>query len=195
MKQILLLIILSSVFFSCRKDIDPCDFDPNSYNYLSNDNKVKIPYNGDELLMFTNNFGDTAICIGKGREQFFTTDNWYDYGCERQMFSHYEAFRIKFLDENKKLNIEIIAYYYDERMKSGTILYKISGNFSTTYTGNFASTIPRWETYPANSSSKNYLTIPSINFDQNTDTIFINLKKGIVKFNIKETNWTLYEYE
>jgi hypothetical protein len=93
------------------------------------------------------------------------------------------------------LNIEIIAYYYDERMKSGTILYKISGNFNTTYTGNFASTIPRWETYPANSSSKNYLTIPSINFDQNTDTICINLKKGIVKFNIKETNWTLYEYE
>jgi hypothetical protein len=96
MKQILLLIIFSSVFFSCRKDIDPCDFGPSSYSYLSSDNKVKIPYNGDELLMFTNNFGDTAICIGQGREQFFTTDTWYDYGCERQMFSNYEALKLNF---------------------------------------------------------------------------------------------------
>jgi hypothetical protein len=193
MKQILLLIILSSVFFSCRKDVDPCDFGPNSYNYLSSDNKAKIPYNGDELLMFTSNFGDTAICIGQGREQFFTTYTWYDYGCERQMFSNYEAFKIKFLDENKKLNIEIIAYFYDEQMKFGTILYKISGTSATTYTGYLDTTIPKWETYIVHLTSKEYRTIPFINLQRNSDTIFVNIKKGIISFNVNDIKWKLYE--
>jgi hypothetical protein len=192
MKQILLLILLSSVFFSCRKDVDPCDFDPNSYNYLSNDNKAKIPYNGDELLMFTNNFGDTAICIGKGREQFFTTDNWYDYGCERQMFSHYEAYKIKFLDENKKLNIEIVGYFKDEFGK-GRVYVSLNGHQKLTVRVLFASLTPKYEITNFNSSKNSYQTVPIYSGSSNLDTVYYSLKRGIIGIKKDTLIWRLYE--
>lgn len=194
MKQILLLIILSSVFSSCRKDVDPCDFDSNSYNYLSSDNKAKIPYNGDELLMFTSNFGDTAICIGQGREQFFTTFTWYDYGCERQMFSNYEAYKIKFLDENKKLNIEILGYCKDEFGK-GRVYISLNGHQKLIVRVLFASLSPKYEITNFNSSKKSYQTVPIYSGSSNLDTVYYSLIKGIIGIKKDTLIWRLYEYE
>ena len=64
----LLLILLTSAFFSCRREGSLCI--PNhTYQNMMESDKLLVKYTGEDTLIFVNNFNDTAICIGQGKKQ------------------------------------------------------------------------------------------------------------------------------
>jgi hypothetical protein len=189
------IFILILFFLTCKKSYGPCETDPNTYYYLDVSDKAKIPYKGDELLMFTNNYGDTAICIGEGVKQFFVTQSGFSYSCDRDYFMHYEGLKYVYKDLNNKLNFEINGYFKDEFDQTNRVNFIINGLQFSEYSTGFSGLVSSREIIPISTTKKIYLGIPAINLDRRTDTIYFNLQRGIIGIKTDTIHWRLYEYE
>lgn len=188
------IFILLLFFLRCKKSYGPCETDPNIYYYLDVSDKAKIPYKGDELLMFTNNYGDTAICIGEGVKQFFVTQSGFSYSCDRDYFMHYEGLKYVYKDLNNKLNIEIIVYYYNE-VNRQVILFKTGGLMKSEYSTSFKFLDVKYQNVSISTNRTKNLCIWAPDLLNNLDTIYLNLNKGIIGIKSDSINWRLFEYE
>ena len=128
----LLLILLTSTFFSCRKDDDtPCDSKDYHYN-LSEEDKSKVPYTGYDTLVFVSNTNDTAICIGQGKKQFYlrtVIPNYTINNCTIPSTDNYEAYNYKFSSNNDKFSIDF-NMYKDSKAGIGLISETIEIKFN-----------------------------------------------------------------
>jgi hypothetical protein len=116
-KLLLIFLLFTSTFFSCRKDDDtPCDNKDYHYN-LSEEDKSKVPYTGYDTLVFVSNTNDTAVCIGQGKKQFYlrtVIPNYTINNCSIPSTDNYEAYNYKFSSNNSKFNIELDQYKKNE---------------------------------------------------------------------------------
>ena len=89
------LIRLSVVLMlnSCSGD-SSCVPEPTKV-FLSQFNETAIPYDGLDTLVFINNSGDTAVCVGQGKETFFERIHLYGVDCG-QVDRSYESRKIQF---------------------------------------------------------------------------------------------------
>lgn len=59
-----------------------CKYDPHCKTdwptvYLSDFDKSRVPYSGNDTIVFVSNNGDTAICVGNGKASKIQKDNVY----------------------------------------------------------------------------------------------------------------------
>lgn len=111
--SLLLILILTQ---SCTKDNNCGDTSDVINNYtISADDKAKIPFKGNDTLIYISDAGDTATLIGQGTstwtEQIKTNISGGD--CEKNQIDKKETISIEYNGNNNELN---------------KILYKISGN-------------------------------------------------------------------
>jgi hypothetical protein len=108
--SILFLIMLMQ---SCTKDNEPCGGNE-TYNYLSTEDKAKVPYTGTDTLVFVSNTNDTAVCIGQGKKRFYTVKYLSVRAGECQNDAYYyEAYNYKFKDNKNLLDISLNIFKYD----------------------------------------------------------------------------------
>ena len=101
---------------SCKKDNNCGDTSDVVNNYfISADDKAKIPFKGNDTLVYISDAGDTATLIGEGKntrtEQKITNISGSD--CAKNQIDKKETISIEYNGNNNELN---------------KILYKISGN-------------------------------------------------------------------
>ncbi|MFY8190131.1 MAG: hypothetical protein ACOVK9_04135 [Bacteroidia bacterium] len=135
-KILLIFLLFTSTFFSCRKDDDtPCDNKDYHYN-LSEEDKSKVPYTGYDTLVFVSNTNDTAVCIGQGKKQYYlrtVIPNYTINNCTIPSTDNYEAYNYKFSSNNSKFDIEINAYRKSGIGLSGSYSIQIEYNASINY--------------------------------------------------------------
>jgi hypothetical protein len=176
--------LFSLMFFiqNCSKDPGPCG-GQKTYYYLSEEDKAKVPYTGTDTLVFVSNTNDTAVCIGKGKKQFFTVD--YIGGnpdCEPAEY-YYEAYNYKFIDTNNLLNITLDIYKDD--LVNNEIM-EINANKYKLYPINLSFLI---EKYNDDSLKVNNLIYP---VNKIGSFIKYNLKKGIMYYDENGKIWILH---
>jgi hypothetical protein len=98
----LIVLGLMATTFACGEKDDGCEGQKDIYHYLSQDAKSKIPYTGIDTLRFVSNTGDTAICIGQGKQ--VTYDSQFNQGVTCNWYEQYEVNSTSYVGD---LNIEI----------------------------------------------------------------------------------------
>lgn len=104
-----------------------------TYYNLSDVDKAKVPYTGNDTLVFVSNTNDTAICIGQGKEQIYTEVCFTSVECEPNC-DYFDGYKYSFFDKNNLLNLLINQTQRDEVMDiyvSNTRLYPINLSFLT----------------------------------------------------------------
>jgi hypothetical protein len=114
--KLLSIITLIMLTQSCSKDTNCGDTSDVVNNYfISADDKAKIPFKGNDTLVYISDAGDTATLIGEGKntwtEQKITNISGGD--CAKNQIDKKETISIECNGNNNELN---------------KILYKISGN-------------------------------------------------------------------
>ncbi len=103
--SILLLIILTQ---SCTKDPSCGDLsDINIYYNIADSNKAKIPYTGNDTLVFISDANDTATLIGQGKKTYYkqvVKGNGYN-DCPRNTYYNYENIAIDFIGNDTTINL------------------------------------------------------------------------------------------
>ncbi|MDP3929199.1 MAG: hypothetical protein Q8R57_09265 [Bacteroidota bacterium] len=184
-KILLIFLLFTSTFFSCRKDDDtPCDNKDYHYN-LSEEDKSKVPYTGYDTLVFISNTNDTAVCIGQGKKQYYlrtVIPNYTINNCSIPSTDNYEAYNYKFSSNNSKFNIEMNQYRKDE-YGSESIYFYFNNIFFILYS-----------TRVGNPNSNNFIdsiliqnnwyksvSLTSKYFNPLYDKLFYNQEFGILK--------------
>jgi hypothetical protein len=109
MKTLSALLCIFNIIFcfvACVKEGVNCDSYKDSYYYLSDDFKGKIPYKGFDTLTFISNMGDTAILYCQGKNQNFDKEsqNQTAADCGEAKHNFYEKIEFNFEGSNSKLN-------------------------------------------------------------------------------------------
>jgi len=187
-KILLIFLLFTSTFFSCRKDDDtPCDNKDYHYN-LSEEDKSKVPYTGYDTLVFVSNTNDTAVCIGQGKKQYYlrtVIPNYTINNCSIPSTDNYEAYNYKFSSNNSKFDIDFNIYQkYGEGIGSKTINIIYNNKYEFVL---FLSQINK-------KSSDSYIdsiitqevwykdvSITFLNFDKSLNRLFYNQEFGIIK--------------
>jgi hypothetical protein len=112
--SILILFILAQ---SCTKDAS-CNGQRDTVNsyYISADDKSKIPFKGNDTLVYISNAGDTAILIGNGKRAFIDK-------VQTVIAGNADCY-IYNVDYNETISIE----YVGNNIELNKIKYKIYGN-------------------------------------------------------------------
>jgi hypothetical protein len=111
--KLISILFLIMLIQSCTKDSEPCGGNE-TYNYLSTEDKAKVPYTGTDTLVFVSNTNDTAVCIGQGKKRFYTVKYLSVRAGECQNDAYYyEAYNYKFVSNNSNLKIETNIYKDD----------------------------------------------------------------------------------
>ena len=117
--SILILIILAQ---SCTKE-PSCNGQRDTVNsyYISADDKSKIPFKGNDTLVYTSDAGDTAMLIGNGKRAFIDKVQTVIAGnadCYIYNVDNNETIVFEYLGDNIKLNkIKYKIYGNKERTK------------------------------------------------------------------------------
>ncbi len=182
----LLLFFFISII-SCRKDSSSGSCGGrNTYNYLNEADKTKVPYNGFDSLVFVSNKNDTAICIGKGKEVYFNNykinsnpDCQPDYLCNEVIEYKYSSKidnKLNFIVSLKSWDYDgsadVLKIYFDNK-----VLGTIFSYLDTKYYSN----------HNVNGTLKSGLM-----FYEDTSystTFFYNLKEGILQFKTPTIEW------
>ncbi|MES2653960.1 MAG: hypothetical protein V4620_00115 [Bacteroidota bacterium] len=112
--SILFLLILFSQ--SCGKVTDGCPQSTNDFYNLTDEEKSKIPYTGNDTLVFISNQGDTATLIGQGKKQTYKniTVPLGNPDCGGTHSENYEKIEFSFKGANIDLNnILFVAKRYN----------------------------------------------------------------------------------
>lgn len=129
--SILILFILAQ---SCTKDANCGDQNKieNSY-YISADDKSKIPFKGNDTLIYYSNEEDTAILIGNGKRAYMDviSKNIGDLECSRYQVDNNETISIEYTGDNIELNrIKYKIYGSKERTE---IEFKFNAQYGIYY--------------------------------------------------------------
>ena len=74
--QFLLTIICLLIIYSCKRESPCSSYTSKNFKFLLADStKAQIPYNGNEILMFISNQGDTAILTGQGKNNYIVKNS------------------------------------------------------------------------------------------------------------------------
>jgi hypothetical protein len=135
--SILLLIILAQ---SCSKDANCGNQSDivNSY-YISADDKSKIPFKGNDTLIYYSNEGDTDILIGNGKRAYMDviSKNIGDLECSRYQVDYNETISIEYTGNNIELNkIKFKIYGNTESTKIQFLINSYYGNTYPYYLNN-----------------------------------------------------------
>ncbi len=191
--KLLFISIFSLLFIlqACKRD-NPCEgMDPSDkvYNYnIPDSNKTKIPYTGDDTLIFVSNTGDTATLIGQGKDDYFESTRKLTNGggdCPKYAVSNYENVDL-FYEGNNSINILKYKVYLSEDVVGGLTGFNISINdkISSLYNFEYSSNL----LYPEDSIlyKNKYATGKYLNLNK---SILYNKNVGILKFTIYNKTW------
>ena len=174
----------------CRKSA-PCDGLDTYFYYPIHDSQRKlIPYTGNEVLAFINNYGDTAICFGEGIGEGFTKEvNAFNEDCGEYSWNYYQYLIYTFKDPDGKLDIKWTHYWEFQGSANVTELYL-----------NQVRIYPLWpnflvpEKYNDTASSvQNQYQVVRMN-DGKGHLAYHNADKGFVKIILDSVVWRLWEY-
>jgi hypothetical protein len=106
--KLLSILLLFMLVQSCAKESNCGDQTTitNIYN-IADSNKAKIPYTGNDTLIFISNQGDTAILIGIGRKASYITSKKSigSADCPRELIEKFEKIYFEFNTNNINFNI------------------------------------------------------------------------------------------
>ncbi len=106
--KLLCIIGLIMLFENCSKEPSCSDqSDIVNSNYISADDKSKIPFKGNDTLTYISDAGDTAILIGSGKREFIDKVRTVIGGnadCYKYNVDNKEAIIIEYNGSNSELN-------------------------------------------------------------------------------------------
>ncbi len=131
--KLLCIIGLIMLFENCSKEPSCSDqSDIVNSNYISADDKSKIPFKGNDTLTYISDAGDTAILIGSGKREFIDKVRTVIGGnadCYKYNVDNNETIIFEYLGNNLELNkIKYRIYGNNERTIVDYYLNNYNGN-------------------------------------------------------------------
>jgi hypothetical protein len=191
MKTLSALLCIFNIIFcfiACVKEGVNCDSYIDSYYYLSDDFKGKIPYKGFDTLTFISNMGDTAILYCQGKNQNFDKEsqNQTAADCGEAKHNFYEKIEFNFEGSNSKLNNMKIEFNSKYGRLNINIMNKLCyGNIAYfNNSSNYSDQIK----FKNNSISGAYVTP----YNDTTISVLYSYKLGCMKIKLlNNTTWLL----
>lgn len=186
--KIIIIYILISLVFSCKKSSSGCPPINESTVYLTNDELKFIPYTKNQVLKFKNQYGDTLVMSPMEKNYYFlpytnfsygsgcnTDRTYYQFECDSVYNSRY-VISMKYYDTDQFGNPLRVNFKINEKIFLNIRKYLIE------------------EKYFTDSIIYNNKLIRIQNFVLNDTSIFIKYyNKGIFSFKIDSNYWTIYD--
>lgn len=197
---ILLPVLLLSIllFNGCSKMESSCDKRTETIT-LNSDDKSKVPYLGNDTLIFTSNNNDTVKCIGSGK---IAGQDCEDGGGNPDCPAFtktlcYENNTISYRDTFRQMNISLglyKEYYYLEKCYDFLVIKMANREYY--FSIGQVSSPTAWNFIPSIIFNNKQYSDVSYAYRQLTDTsskIFYSAKQGIIRIelNNKQQTWTL----
>lgn len=184
--SICLLYILESCERYPCKGLDLSD-EVNIYD-IPNSNKLKIPYTGNDTLVFVSDVGDTAKLIGQGKNLYYTEtrNGSYNADCPKTTIYKYENLDINFRgDSSSKFQNLFFKSMRLDWESTTYISVRINSQNSSIYTfETFQNILPEDSILMNNKYISGY-------FIDNNKSILYNYKNGI--FKLKDSNGLIWK--
>jgi hypothetical protein len=152
------------------------------YYMLKEEEKAKLKYSGNEMLVFVGPGPDTVYCRGSGKKPFYKVK--YEYGSQdcppNELY--WESNNYLFKDSAKGFSIEINQIYDEwEIVVNGLSIFPIN-------------TLYFYEKYYSDSVKTNKKVYPTVPIDNKSGTIIqYNMARGVVAIEHPTGKWILCE--
>lgn len=187
--SIILIIMLTQ---SCSKDSACKNSETNIYYNIADSNKTKIPYKGNDTLVFVSDQGDTATFIGQSKKTYYITNSRNNSGnadCQWIENKNYENVDLSFTDivsESKKLSISVFSELVNSNIMLTSIDIYLDNKLLIGRAFQFIDNEPIGDSVLINGA---YLKGVFLDSDK---TILFNYNQGILKYgDLNNNKWTL----
>ena len=193
--KILNLLILIILVHGCKKETDCGDQTTiTNFYYVSNEYKSKIPYSGNDTIIYASDANDTAKLICSEKKIYFEEyiQNIGSNDCQRKAITKYENIIFDFIDTKRLFNS--FSVNFNRPNLNGTSPYFTSINLTI---NNTLSVSNSFEYLKNTTSSKDSVSVGNIYYlgnyidDENKFVLYNNIK-GFLKFKtLDNKKWTL----
>ncbi len=137
--KVLFVLMAFGLLLSCSKDTGCGNANDivNNYN-ISADDKSKIPFKGNDTLVYISDVGDTAVLVGTGKIVFIDQvrkDISGNADCPKYSVDNNETISIEYTGDNNELNK--LKYKIYGNMEKTEIEFTFNNFYGITYPYNF----------------------------------------------------------
>lgn len=185
----LLMALLQAIYLTgCSSgSSEGCEPYSVKHFYLTDYQKSRCPYTGDEQLLFVSNKGDSILFKGQGKKIEFYKEHFGSPDCDGRD-ENYENIRYTYLSDSKTMSLlEILLRY--QRLDLGLFIYV---NGSHIGSESFALIdVNGYSKYLINGSQ---ISARDISPTATPDTVYYNHTQGLIRYVQNDTlSWNIYQ--
>jgi len=183
------------LIYACKRG-DPCegmDLSPINITYnVADSNKAKIPYTGNDTLIFVSDAKDTAVLIGQGKKPSYISVNNRTGSVDCPKYNNYNYENIDYIFKDTNFifsNFRFTISRYDlSYMPTTSIMLTVNNNeVSHTSIVYLSSLVNVDDSIALNGK---YVNGMYWEFNSNKTTLF-SFKYGLLKFQYNNRDWIL----